>query len=79
MKLTTKQNVPDGIYNGKQTAYQVVYVADGEFITAECDTGVRGIDCLCSVIVKNGEATIEDREPTKEEWEEHRRKRRGEV
>lgn len=58
--IEARDHVPDGRYPGLWTASLVTFVADGRKYAVETVACVKGINCPCTVVVKDGKATIEE-------------------
>jgi hypothetical protein len=59
VRINERVNLPSGEYQGTWSAYVVTVVHYGVAHTLTTDVGVRGRNCLCRVIVHNGQATVE--------------------
>lgn len=50
--------VEDGVYQGTQSGYNVVFNYNGRDVYFQSSTGVRGLDVPCRVVVYQGYATV---------------------
>ena len=51
--------IPDGIYTGRWGGYSLNFYVGGTYYEAKTSNGVRGLNCPCNVISKDGEISVE--------------------
>ena len=51
--------IPDGRYPGHQSGYEVTFVVGDVKYTGKSSWGARGLNCPCTVVVRDGVFTVE--------------------
>lgn len=57
--IASPKDIPDGIYEGKWSAYVVNVVINNKLFQLGTKDGVRGLDVPCIVTAKDGAVTVE--------------------
>lgn len=59
-RVELQPRIPDGTYIGVRSGFTVGFAVDDVQFEGMCETGVRGINIPCVVVVEDGEARCEN-------------------